>query len=366
LDFPEDRSDEVVKTLDLFSLLNYYLDSDRPTNCFSIIFPLELAYNNGIIISVEDLSGMNEAIENQSKSFYIEGVVLPILVNKNGVLSSIEDKEALKLLVNGCEIPRLTDFLDDFEYQCFELAFPFTLINNTDTLIIENEEMYHDIKASLGADFLPEFQFPMTVEVYETDETIEISSYYELFQIINSCKPCPEGDIIINPEYDGSYTFKAVYHRDDTPINYKWYINEDFIGEGHTNTDDSLVLELPEGEFEICLKSFGTDCNAGTFSCRTITVERPCPVLFFEQEKSSENPLVYYFYADFTFQNEISYEWVVYKNDDPIYLEEELPGITDSKLTYEFTAGSYRICIEKENVNQNCQLAQYCTEIFIE
>jgi len=366
LDFPDDRSDEIVQTLDVFTLLNYYLGSDRPNTCFSIVFPFELAYNTGIIISIEDLDGLSEAIENQSSTFYIEGVILPVLVNRNGVLSSIETDTDLKELLTNCEIPRLADYLSDFKSQCFELVFPITIVNNRDTIEVENNDVYHDLKSSLGNDFAPDLQFPLEIEIFRTDELVTVTNYYQLLQLINQCVPCPEGSILINPEYDGRYTFKAIYDRIDAPISYKWYINEDFIREGATSKDDSLVIELPEGEFEICLQSFNADCNAGTFSCRTLTVERPCPVLFFEKEQSSTNALVYHFYANFELQNEISFGWVVYKNNEFLFFEEEFPGEGDGKFTFEFTAGSYKVCLEKENVNQNCQLAQYCTEIFIQ
>ena len=366
LDFPEDRTDEITKTIDVFTLLNYYSVSDRPNTCFSIVFPFELAYNTGIIISIDDLSGLTEAIENQSNTFYIEGVILPVLVNKNGVLSSVETDTDLRALMSTCEVPQLTDYLKDFKSQCFELVFPLTLINGSDTISVENNEVYHDLKGSLGSDFAPGFVFPIELEVYESDEVIEATNYYQLLQIINGCEPCPEGSIIINPEYDSRYTFKAAYDRIDAPISYKWYINEDFIRDATTNNDDSLVLELPEGEFEICLQSFTPDCNAGSFSCRILKVERPCPVLFFEKEQRTTNPMIYDFYANFALQNEISYGWVVYKNNEFISFEEEFPGEGDGKFTFEFTAGSYKVCLEKENVNQNCQLAQYCTEIFIQ
>ncbi len=367
LDFPEDRSDEIIKTIDVFTLLNFYGNSDRPGNCFSIVFPFELSYNTGIIINIEDLSGLNEAIENQSNSFYIEGVILPLLVNKNGVLASIETVDDLKELLNNCEVPDLTRYLKDFKSQCFEFIFPFTMILDQDTFIVENNDVYHDLKTSFGDDFLPELQFPLELEVFESDEIVDVTSYYQLLQISNTCEPCPDGEIVINPEYDGQYTFKAAYKRTDIPIDYKWYINDDFIREGSASIEDSLVLELPEGEFEICLQSFNPDCNAGNFVCRILKVERPCPILNFNFEKSTENPSLYHFFADFELQNEISYGWVIYKNvDDFFYYEDEVPGVGDGKLTFEFAAGSYRVCLEKENANQNCQLAQYCTEIFIQ
>lgn len=366
LDFPEDRTDEIVKTLDVFTLLNYYSVSDRPNACFSIVFPFELAYNTGIIISIEDLAGLNEAIENQSNAFYVEGVILPVLVNKNGTLTSIETEAELKELMKSCEVPQLVDYLSDFKSQCFELVFPITLVNHQDTIMVNNNDVYHDLKGSSGGDFAPEFIFPIELEVFESDEVIEVNNYYQLLQTLNSCEPCPEGTININPEYDSRYTFKAVYDRIDAPITYKWYINEDFIREASTTKEDSLVLELPEGEFEICLQSFTPDCKAGSFSCRLLKVERPCPILFFEKEQRSTNPLIYDFFADFALQNEISYGWVVYKNNEFLFFEEEFPGAGDGKFTFEFTSGSYKVCLEKENVNQNCQLAQYCTEIIIE
>ncbi len=367
LDFPEDRTDEIVKTLDIFTLLNFYSNTDRPSNCFSVVFPFELAYNSGIIINIDDLSGLNEAIENQSNTFYIEGVILPVLVNKNGVLSSIDTEAELTELLKTCEVPQLADYLSDFKSQCFELVFPITLVNNLDTMVVDNNDIYHNLKGSLGNEFEPEFLFPLEVEVFGTDELVTITNYYQLLQLFNQCVPCPEGSILISPEYDGRYTFKAIYDKVDAPISYKWYINEDFIREGTVSSDDSLVLELPEGEFEICLQSFNPDCIAGDFSCRFLKVERPCPVLFYNKEVRDGNPSLYHFFADFALQNEISYSWVVYKDINTfITFENEIPGEGDGKFSYEFTPGSYRVCLEKEGVNQNCQLAQYCTEIVIE
>ncbi|XOV94986.1 MAG: hypothetical protein ACFHWX_09805 [Bacteroidota bacterium] len=367
LDFPEDRSDEITKTVDLYSLLHYYSQNANSTDCFSIVFPLELSYSTGIIISVEDIAGLKEAIENQTNTFFIEGIILPVLVDKHGVLSSIENEDDINALLRNCGIPDLTNYLKRFKSQCFEFIYPITLINGGDTLQLENIEAYNDLKVSLGEQFLPQFAFPLKVEIFETDEVIQVTSYYQLLELINSCSQCPEGSISISPEFNGTYSFKAHYKQLDLPITYKWYINGDLVGDGDSNMKDSLLLELPEGEYQICLQSFNPDCTLGTFVCRNFTVGRPCPVLFFKQEMGTENPREYYFYADFSLQNDISYTWVVYNiNNEPLYWEEEMPGEGDGKLSYEFEPGVYKVCMEKENVSADCQLAKVCAEIVVE
>ncbi len=367
LEFPEDRSDELTSTPELFTLFNYFKhNSDRP-ECFSIIFPIELGYNTGIIISVDDRSGLVEVLGNQTNSFYVDGVILPVLVNKNGVLSSIESAAELRELLDFCEIPGLSRILSKLEGQCFEFEFPLSLIDNNDTLLFTDEDDYEDYVELRGELFSPQLIFPVLVEIEETDEIVSVTNYFELLQIADGCEECPEGSIVIDPEFNGTYTFKAEYDDDGgLPVSYQWYINDDLIGEGSADSKDSLNIELPDGEYEVCLQSFHSDCVEGTFTCRSLIVDRPCPALFFDLEKSNDNPRLYYFYANFALQDDISYGWVVYKNNEFIYFEGEVAGQGDGKLTYEFEPGSYSICLEKENVSENCQLAQFCRELVIE
>ncbi len=362
LNFPDDQADVITQSLAIKELLNYE-EVGKDSSCFEIVYPIKLAYNNGTIISINELSGLLKAVESQSNLFFIDGVVLPILINKAGTLSNIATENELKALLSACEIPGLKDFLAEFETQCFELVYPFTILNEGTEFVIENKVAYDKFKKDQGAGFYPQFGYPITIERYQSNQQISVESDFELLEIINTCLRCPVADIGINPEFDGTYSFTANYKDVDQAVSYKWYLNNDFLSEGEADISEPLNLALVEGQYEICLKSFNPDCQSGDFTCRSFFVNKPCPELSFIQEQSTMNSKVYQFKADFELKNDISYGWVVYKNNDFVIFEEEIPGEGDNIFNYEFSVGSYVICIEKESFTQECPLAKYCIEL---
>ena len=369
IEFPEDKTPEVTKTVALFSLINFYQENtsnlDQP--CFVPVYPIELSYTNNIIIEIASTDGLFEAIRNQTALFHIQGVILPVMVSKNGMLINIETESDLIELMNECNIPELGDELHDFLSQCFGFDYPINMINKEGaSVMINSHDELEAFNTTQGTAYLPQFEFPLAINVYEEDEVKSVESYYELYEVINGCEACPQGTFTIDPEFDGSYKFWAEFSKSDRPVNFEWFINDDFIKSGLSNTEDTLLhKDLAPGEYEICLKSYNDNCVLGTVFCNELIVEDPCPQFYFEIEPDIENRFRFEFFADFPEMNEVEYTWVVSRNDERMYFETEFPGQGDNYLVREFEPGSYQVCIESDNINEQCQFTEYCGDKFV-
>ena len=369
IEFPEDKVSDITETVALFSLINFYQEDlsklDQP--CFVPVYPIELSYTNQIIIEITSTDGLFEAIRNQTDLFHIEGVILPVMVNKKGILVNIETESDLVELMDECNIPGLGKELHDFLLQCFGFDYPINMINNEgQSVIINSNDELEAFKTTQGTGYLPQFEFPLSLNVYEEDEVLTVRNYYELYKVINTCDACPQGTFIIDLEFDGSHKFWAEFPPSDQPVNFDWFINGNLVKSGLSNTEDTLLHEdLAPGEYEICLKSYNEDCVLGSVFCLPLTVTDPCPQFFFEMVPDPENRFRFEFFADFPEMNEIEYTWVIYRNGETVYFETEFPGQGDNYLVNAFEPGSYKVCIESDNINEKCQFAQYCSDEFV-
>ncbi|MEM7298599.1 MAG: hypothetical protein AAF391_10085, partial [Bacteroidota bacterium] len=271
---------------------------------------------------------------------------------------------ALLQLLDDCEIPTLRDEFDFFYTQCFDFQYPIEMIDSEEnTVSINSQEEYFVFEFNQGFDKQPRFIYPLAAFKYSEDRTIPIENDYELFQVFDGCRKCPR--LLFETDFRGGtlYRFTAAFAEKDQ-ISYDWYIDDVKIESDGVGGDNVFEREFESGTYEICMRTRleDADCFAGIEYCQTITVEDPCPFVFFRS--SAINNTTYLFSADFPLQDEIEYAWVIYRNEERILTETEGPD-GDDLLEFQFDPGSYQVCIEAE-VEDCPRVIKYCEELVID
>lgn len=367
LDLPPDESeDELTESTAIISLLRGVQREQlsEQSDCFSLLYPIKLGYNNGLTITIENFSGLYEVATNQTSGQHINEVEFPFTVSKLGAVRTIEDEDSLLDLLDDCEIPTFRDELDFFYTQCFDFDYPIEMVNlNEDIVTINSQEEYFDFEFQQGFEEQPIFIYPLDVFKYSEDRTIPIENDFELFQIFDGCKKCPNL-FFESALLEGTlYQFTAAFPEKDQ-IPYDWFIDGEKIESDGIGGDNIFTREFESGTYEICMKTRleNDDCFEGIAYCETITVEDPCPFIFFESEAINNN--TYLFTANFPLQDEIEYSWAIYINDDRIFFEEEGPD-GDDLLEFQFDFGTFNVCIEAE-VSGCPQVLKHCEQIVIQ
>ncbi len=370
LDLPEDQIEvETSKSLSIVSLLNYIKDQSAGEHdlCFDFIYPIDLGYNNDIPIKIEDIDGLLEASITQSSGFHIDQIAFPFLVLKGETLSSVEnDLDFLELLI-ACDIPTMKEDFFETYLQCYDFVYPVNMIgSDSSTQLVNNAEELFNFKSSQGEFYQPNFEFPVDVNVF-SDSTRTIESHYGFYQLFDVCDRCPDLDFdILEGEKPGRFTFKADPEVVNQVSSYDWFIDGEYIEtDGNGVGGDNMFTEtfLP-GVYEICMKAETPGCPLGVEYCEDLEVDEVCPDLSFSIRQEGDLPL-FVFEADFELKEEITYTWKIYRNEELIFSETEIPGEGDNKLIEDFEPGLYIICIEAE-VASCLEKLTYCEELLVE
>lgn len=368
--FPEEKGiDGYASSVAIISTLRA-IENEKMTDnddCFAFTYPLNLQYNNDIQIAVTELSGLKEIAENAVESQHINAIAFPFEVSKAGISKDITSESAFIDLLDDCGIPTLRDEFDPFYTQCFDFVYPIEMWDlDSNVVTINSKEAYFEFEFVQGFEQQPAFIYPLVVYDYASENEIAVDSPFELFEIFDSCKKCPELFFEIDSLAYNRFKFIADFPELDRVTTYGWYIDgvkveEDGIG---VQGDNYLIETFDQGTYEICIKARlpEDDCFSGTEYCTTIVVEDHCPFIFFETIKIDNNN--YKFIADFTDQDTIAYNWVIYQNADIIFSEFVDQSGSDT-LSYQFATGNYEVCMETE-LSTCPEPLFYCKEILVE
>jgi len=156
--------------------------------CFEFVYPLNLAYNNGTVVSVASMDGIIELLSNETESLYIEGIEFPFQVTLAAADSAtpitISNESDFEALVASCGYETYEDYVTTG--FCYEFIYPFSIVNQDgNTVVIDNESELFDVITSSTENDIYELLFPLSV-TYE-GATVVINDIYELFEMDNNC-----------------------------------------------------------------------------------------------------------------------------------------------------------------------------------
>ena len=208
--------------------------------CFDFVYPINLSYNNGATVTVNNLDGLIDIMVASTNELYINGIAFPFDVetfdnNTNSiVIETIENEEEFVELLLSCNFddtvvcPEVydpvcvevtdpngltftitytnacyaledgfteNDFIDDCSndfyagglFDCFSINFPVDLITEDGEIItINTEEEFYNAIYNL---YIFDFVYPFTITISENDseESIVINNETEFETILENC-----------------------------------------------------------------------------------------------------------------------------------------------------------------------------------
>lgn len=173
--------------------------------CFNFVYPLNLSYNNGTAVTVNDLDELVDVIINSTEALYVDGIVFPFDVealneDTNTIeVSTINNEDEFASLIENCafdvEVP--CDCYEVYEPVCVEITTPD---GNTFTVSYPNA-CYAECDGFTEDDFVDgcfdnynpiggldcfELNFPLSITINDGAETITVNSMEELRDAVYS------------------------------------------------------------------------------------------------------------------------------------------------------------------------------------
>ncbi|MEQ9307107.1 MAG: hypothetical protein RJQ14_24550 [Marinoscillum sp.] len=357
LDFPEPDNTKTTASTALISYL-HSLSKSNDTRCFDFVYPIKLRLSNDILLEVDSKSALIEISQDQNSGVYVKELSFPLLIIANTQINSIDSEQEFFELLQSCELPTLRSVLERTHKQCFDFGYPVTMRTMDSTSItIESLDRYIQFYYSDQPDnYQPNFIYPLDVNLFGQDTKKTIENTFEFYEVFNACGGCPELFVEYTKKDFKHYEFVASVTGAES---FDWYVDDVFIQTG-TPTNNVLTKALEPGFHELCIKAASDDCVLGEVFCLELTVEDPCPALFFESEQRGYGH--YFFEANFERMQEVEfYKWYI----NGTFKEEERGNERDHVFEYFFGPGSYEVCI-KTFSNDCPEGAQYCKQINVE
>ncbi|MEM5564341.1 hypothetical protein WNY78_04470 [Psychroserpens sp. AS72] len=166
--------------------------------CFDFVYPLNLSYNNGVSVTVNNLDDLIEVMINSTNNLYIDGIEFPFNVEvysetENAiVVTTINNEEEFMSLVESC------DFDNNTSCECYEVYDPvcvdITAPDGVTFLVTYPNACYAECDGFTEADFAENcqqnynyldgtdcftFNFPIDI-ITDNNETVTINSQEEL------------------------------------------------------------------------------------------------------------------------------------------------------------------------------------------
>ncbi|MEO5775428.1 MAG: hypothetical protein ABIQ27_00905 [Flavobacterium sp.] len=166
--------------------------------CFNFVYPINLSYNNGTVISVASYNGLIEILSNETSALYIDGIEFPFQVQHEGAITTIHNEEEFFALIQDCTFYTVNNTVLDF--TCYSIVFPISVINaNNETILVNNQtELVELVSANPAGTVSYQLNIVFPISVVQNDETIVIHNLYEFFALNNDC---PSSDCICTADY---------------------------------------------------------------------------------------------------------------------------------------------------------------------
>ena len=255
--------------------------------------------------------------------------------------------------------------IDDLTYSFFADFENIDIINYewfVNREFVEREE----IGSTSKDDLLRNFKFEPNVNNIVcirigTDECGQVMEFCEQISTIPPFE-CTELDFSYKQVKDDLYEFTAEFDQKER-VTYEWIVNNGVADrDGGLGGDHLLRATLDPGSYDFCIKLTDSDCDQQEI-CKTVVIKEyreECPELVFEQTGTG-NGSERTFEANFSGRNELTYEWII----DGDVVETEQPGSADHQLIWQFSKGSYTVCIQAEI--PNCANGtSFCKKITVE
>ncbi|WP_298138890.1 hypothetical protein [Flavobacterium sp.] len=174
-----------------FNIAGRSSSDDDDEMCFDFVYPITLSYNTGTTVTVNSIDELIDLLSNEDEDMYLEAIAFPFQIQylASGTTVTINSEDDFEGIIAECDF----DTYDDDDYidsECFQLVYPFSIINttNSETFLMESESQLYAFFEGLDdedEDFNFDFVYPISVIV--DGATVVVSNSYQFEEILNSC-----------------------------------------------------------------------------------------------------------------------------------------------------------------------------------
>ncbi|PKV50107.1 hypothetical protein ATE84_2157 [Aquimarina sp. MAR_2010_214] len=361
--FPDNIDAKITSTTTIVSILNDIKTRNSVINeedlCFAFKYPLMFGYNTDSTIRIDNFQGLLGVISGQSSNFNITGLQFPIQIVFKGTDKAflVENESSFINVLRECEIKTFRDIFNHLYRQCFKFEYPITLSDKEDIEIkIDSKDDFNRFLTNQGANYQPDFKFPISILVAPDFKATQISTYYEFYEIINNCVGCPDIRFEIQHLQDNKYKFiPDIEIMEGYQLFFK--INGEVIAD-QVIDGNPFIRQFTPGTYETCIKVVTPNCLNGTITCKEIVVEPICPEITFTNEQVSGTN-TYKFSPSVTGEsNDVTIRW--YVND--VFIENSL--LSAGIVEFDLDQGTNSVCAQV--ITANCPNGeQFCDEVVV-
>ena len=265
--------------------------------CFDFEYPISFRTDSDVLLDIETKEGLLELIESQTSGFFVNQVDFPVNIFLDSEREIADDLE-LQDVLSSCGIEPLPYLLTLFHGECFVFEYPIDIaINNGDREDVSSFESLESLFEEQSNSFFLDISYPV-----ETASGQSVRNDFELYQILNECRSCP--DIFFTELLSGDEVIlEASVERIDEIGTFNWFVNDELIEEDGPGVEGDFLLNATQvintpGTFEVCIVAEFEYCDEILSFCDEIVIAERCPEAFtFEatQTNQEEDSLHYTF-----------------------------------------------------------------------
>lgn len=210
---------------------------------FDFVYPINVSFNNGTVVTVTSLDGLLSLLENESSDLYISGIEFPfqVVVGEDNTIITIDEETEFWEVIEDLDIETYDTYV--FSSNCFELAFPLSFVTSNDEIItVANQDALFNLFSDPNQiTVVYDFVYPFNVIV--DNETVTINNIYEFDALnfncidISDCA-CQE---IYAPVCVATSTGEILFYPNECFANCDGFTSADFVScDGDNNIYDSL------------------------------------------------------------------------------------------------------------------------------
>lgn len=208
--------------------------------CFDFVYPIDLSYNTGATVTVNDFDELVDVLLTFTDDLYIDSIAFPFSVevydDASGsiVVQTINNDDEFITLLDGCSFdisscdcftdytPVCIEIIDpsgnsfvisypnacmaecdgftsedyincdgevysggDFGFGCFEFNYPLSIINDTGESVTVNSD--EELSNALYTTMIVNFSYPFSVTLVDTGEVIQVNSEEDFITVLDAC-----------------------------------------------------------------------------------------------------------------------------------------------------------------------------------
>ena len=161
--------------------------STSETMSFDFVYPINVSFNNGTVVTVTSFNGLLNLLSNESSELYISGIEFPfqMVVGIDNTIITIDDETEFWEVIEDMDIETYDTYV--FSDSCFELAYPISFVTSNDQIVtVANQEALFELFTNPNQiTVIYDFVYPFNVII--ENQIVVINNSFEFDELSIGC-----------------------------------------------------------------------------------------------------------------------------------------------------------------------------------